>query len=377
MQQSPCFKSFSPEDNTKFFPSIQRFNNNGLCSPRTLFFSLGLSSSVQNSYSNKNILSKMKCSTSNAKKIFNNSNKPVFLSNKRYFSSESTEKNNNKNKNNNNKENINKTNKIISTVPKKDETAVESQKDAKKTKASSMKYSTYIPSQFYDISNANNYNPYGGCITDSSLIKFNKSTYIGSVKKNLLPSLSKELKSNTKIKNQINNSQSQKQKKYTTSRKNKTNTSNSKSNQNLSSKKTNNDSIPYDFLCKIDDSLDLEKMVDYIVSSTKIYNRYNDNKENFSNNKNEKEFYNDNKEYISINNNNKTSSGNKSNNKIKKLNNTNSKIDSQKLAYSLCKCKKVECLKYSCSCLKSGNKCCELCSCFNCKNKDNRLFKIE
>lgn len=38
-------------------------------------------------------------------------------------------------------------------------------------------------------------------------------------------------------------------------------------------------------ICRTTESLDLEKMVDYIVSSTKIYNRYNDNnKENYSNN---------------------------------------------------------------------------------------------
>ena len=51
--------------------------------------------------------------------------------------------------------------------------------------------------------------------------------------------------------------------------------------------------------------------------------------------------------------------------------------DSQKNnSCSLCKCRKVECLKYSCSCLKSGNKCNNLCTCMNCKNKENNIFKI-
>ena len=70
MQQSPCFKLFSPDETSKMLPSFQRFNN-GVYSPRTLFYGLGLSSSGQNSYSKKNILSKMKYSTSNTKQIFN------------------------------------------------------------------------------------------------------------------------------------------------------------------------------------------------------------------------------------------------------------------------------------------------------------------
>ena len=35
----------------------------------------------------------------------------------------------------------------------------------------------------------------------------------------------------------------------------------------------------------------------------------------------------------------------------------------------LCNCKKIECLKFSCACLKKGNKCKENCFCKNCKNK--------
>ena len=409
MQQSPCFNSFSPEETSKLFPSIQRFNN-GFYSPRTLFFGLGLSSSGQNSFCKKNILSKMRFSSSNKKQIFNNSNKP-FLSNKRHFSSETSEKN--INKTNINKTNINKTNQALNTIIKNEESIIESQNDGKKTKASSKKYSTYIPPQNGDGSNinCNNYN-YGYCnnynygyISNSS---FNKSAYIGSVKKNLLPSLSKELKSNSKNKNFNQNNNN-----YINEKNNKrNNTSNKKNNHNnninkynnsdsqnknknsafknsinSSSKKTNNDSTPYDYLFKITESLDLEKMVDYIVSSTKIYNRYNDNKENYSNNHNniitineENENYN----YYSDNKINKKSkkniSKNNTNSKIdsySNIKNLNSQIENQKGGYSICKCKKVECLKYSCSCLKSGNKCNNLCSCMNCKNKENNIFQIE
>ena len=417
MQQSPCFNLFSPDGTSKLFTSFQRFNN-CLCSPRTLFFGLGLSSSGQNSYSKKNILSKMKFSSSNTKKIYNNSNKPIFLSNKRNFTSESAEKNNNKLNSNNKK--INKTNHLLNTVLKNEESVIESQPDIKKTKASSKKNSTYIPFQCADTSNINlnNNNNYGynnyntnnpnyGCISNSSLIKFNKTSYIGSVKKNLLPSLSMELRSNTKNKNNINNmnenivkinnnnniiSSSIKKSnnnRYNSSNKKKNN-SNSKTNLNNSNNKTTDDSTPYDYLCKTTESLDLEKMVDYIVSSTKIYNRYNDNKENYSNNHlnnliNYNESYDENGYFNIHNTNNYTNTENKSNRKNKKesccknssFKTLNNQLETQKAGYSICKCKKVECLKYSCSCLKSGNKCSSLCSCINCKNKDKNLFKID
>ena len=394
MQQSPCFKLFSPDETSKLFPSFQRFNNS-IYSPHTLFYGLGLNSSGQNSYSKKNILSKMKYSTSNTKQIFN---KPIFLSNKRHLLTESDEKKNNKKINN---ENINKINMPLNTIIKNDESVIESRNDVKKTKASSKKYSTYIPGQFGDGSNNCNNNNYGyynncnyGYISNSSIINYNKSAYIGSVKKNLLPSLSKELKSNSKNQNQkkiiennkkLNkNSNSFINKKSNNNKTNnsesvKKNRSYSKSNINTSSKKTANDSTPYDYLCKTTETLDLEKMVDYIVSSTKIYNRYNDNKDGFSNNHinhliNQNENY-DNNKFNTFNSN----SANKSN---KKYNNNSSNkgfnLDNQKNIYSICKCKKVECLKYSCSCLKSGNKCSGLCSCINCKNKDNNnIFKID
>ena len=382
MQQSPCFNLYSPDENGKLFPSFQRFNN-CLCSPRTLFFGLGLSSSGQNSYSKKNILSKMKFSSSNTKQIINNSSiPPIFLSKKRNFSSESIEKNNIKNSNN---KNINKANQVLNTntIIINDETVMESQPDMKKTKASSKKNSTYIPPQCVDGNNYNNNYNYGlnyGCISNSSFVKFHKSTYIGSVKKNLLPSLSKELRSNSK--NNINDGKHINNKNLSSSINKKSNynsedkkmNSSSKSNLNSSNKKTSNDSTPYDYLCRATESLDLEKMVDYIVSSTKIYNRYNDNnKENYSNNIIN---YNDLENIID---NNDIKNSERKNNII--FNNSNKKslnnqFDNQKTAYSICKCKKVECLKYSCSCLKSGNKCSNLCSCINCKNKDNKKFKI-
>ena len=387
MQQSPCFNLYSPDENGKLFPSFQRFNN-CLCSPRTLFFGLGLSSSGQNSYSKKNILSKMKFSSSNTKQIINNSSiPPIFLSKKRNFSTESIEKNNIKNSNN---KNINKTNQVLNTntIIINDETVMESQPDIKKTKASSKKNSTYIPQQCGDGNNNyynNNYN-YGfnyGCISNSSLVKFHKSAYIGSVKKNLLPSLSKELRSNSKnnineqrqINNKNNYSSTSMNKKLNYNSEDKNMNSCSKSNLNSSNKKSINDSSPYDYLCRTTESLDLEKMVDYIVSSTKIYNRYNDNnnKENYSNNLIN---YND-LESGNFNIKNSEKKGNlifNNNNSNKKI--FNSQIDNQKTPYSLCKCKKVECLKYSCSCLKSGNKCSNLCSCLNCKNKESKKFKI-
>ena len=405
MQQSPCFNSFSPEETSKLF--FQRFNN-GFCSPHTIFYGFGLSSSGQHSLTKNNILYKMKFSSSNKKQIFNNSNKPNFLSNKRHLLSESSEKINTK-KNSSNNKNINKTNQALNTINRNEETFIESQNDVKKTKASSKKYSTYMPPQLAECPNNYNngyYNTYNyGLISNSSLARFNKTSYIGSVKKNLLPSLSKELKSNTKnkVQNQNNNNnnisstdnnKNNNIKKYNNSdSQKKSKNSCFKSNINSSSKKTTNDSTPYDYLYKITESLDLEKMVDYIVSSTKIYNRYNDNKENYSNNQNNNNLINQNESNEKEKYNNYSYdynyySENKNNKKIKKNNNDNfsysknlnNQIDNQnnqKAVYSICKCKKVECLKYSCSCLKSGNRCNNLCSCMNCKNKDSNLFKID
>ena len=89
-------------------------------------------------------------------------------------------------------------------------------------------------------------------------------------------------------------------------------------------------------------------MVDFIISSTKKYNRYLHNNKNTKNNEKKKI--------------NKDCQKNKfiiKNNNIQ--NNINEKI--------LCNCKKIECLKFSCACLKKGNKCKENCFCKNCKNK--------
>ena len=212
----------------------------------------------------------------------------------------------------------------------------------------------------YNYYQYNNY--YNQGKSNSSLIKFNKSAYIGSVKKNLLPCLSNELRSNTKNKIKKNKKSSC-----------------SKSNINSSNKKSNNESTAYENLCKSTESLDLEKMVDYIVSSTKIYTRYNDNKENINNNSfNNLIDKNNDNDLIYINN-----SSDKKNSKKKKkiLINSGDKslknFDKQKNNYSLCKCRKVECLKYSCSCLKCGNKCNSFCTCMNCKNKENNIFKID
>ena len=350
----------------------------------------------------------MKFSSSNKKHFLNNSNKQFFLSNKRQLISASSEKN--KNKKSSNNKNNNKINLPLNTVIKNQKATIECQNDIIKIKASSKKSSNLFPPKLGDRTNINsnsiNYNY--GCFSNSSLDKSNKSAYIESIKKNLLPSLSKELKSNSKNKSQNNINEKNfqnnnnvlstinKPKNYTINKYNnselkkknnneKYHNSSSKSIINTSSKKTANDSTPNDYLFKITETIDLEKMVDYIVSNTKIYNRYNDNKEKYTINNinkiiNLNEGY-DNNNIINF------STRNKKIRKIKKnicekksvTKSLNNHTDNPKIFYSICKCKKVECLKYSCSCLKSGNKCNSLCSCMNCKNKDknNNIFKIE
>ena len=352
MQQSPCFKLYSPDETSKLFPSFQRYNSNGLYSPGGLFFNFYQNSSGQNSNHQKNLKI---FPSSNTKQAFNYNNKNIFLSNKRNFTSESIKKKN--------KQNIytNKNSSDNNTYQKNEETVFESQQELKKTKASSKKYSTYIPIQYYNGGNCNGTNNNGsnniGFFGNPSLVKYNNNnlTYVGSVKKNLLPSLSKELKSNIKNK--------------TSTKKN----SCSKSSLNNSQKKTINDTTSYDYLCRTTESLDLDKMVDFIISSTKIYNKYNDKKEiSTNNNKLANDIYNS------------ACSKNKSNKKDNIKFNTTSvakknKINNSdnKMIYNLCKCKKVECLRYSCSCLKSGNKCSNLCNCINCKNKEENKFIID
>ena len=338
MQQSPYFNNMlSPAESSKFFPSFQHFNNN-LCSPRTLFFGLSLNSSGQNSYNKKFILSKMKFSSSGGKN---------FLSNKRNYNSESIEKNNTK-------KNLINNNSKINSISNSKEKKVPTTILINETKASSKKNnSTYLgPNTSVGIGEKNNYFNYNYYQYNNQYnnYNFNKSAYIGSVKKNLLPSLSNELKSNTK--NKINKKQNHL--------------------NNTSNKKSSNKSIAYEHLCKTAENLDLEKMVDYIVSSTKVYNRYNDNKENYFLNNNFNSLINKN-ENSDVNNIN--SSGKKSKKKLDEINN-NDDLQKNNNSCSLCKCKKVECLKYSCSCLKSGNKCNNLCTCTNCKNKENNIFKI-
>ena len=366
MQQSPYFNNkLSPEETPKFFHPFQPFNN-GLCSPRTLFFGLNLSSSGQNSYNKKFILSKMNFSSSEQKN---------FLSNKRNYSSESVEKCKKKKLSNNKNKTFTNDNNTTTTYFIND------------TKASSKKNTTCIvpntsltngwigggiENHFnYNYYQCNNY--YNQGKSNSSFFKYNKNAYIASVKKNLLPSLSNELKSNSKN-NKINKTNNNNVSLNSNNKSKKQ--SCSKSSLISTSNKKTNESTAFEHLCKTAESLDLEKMVDYIVSSTKVYNRYNDNKENYCNNFNNLINQNDTNDIIYSSNSEKKST--KKNKKI--ANNSNNKslnIDTQKTTVSICKCKKVECLNYTCSCLKAGNRCNNLCSCSNCKNIDKNIFNEE
>lgn len=328
---TPEFNSLSPDENYKLFTSFQRYGNFS-CSPRALFFGMGLNSS--SSYSKNLHLSRMKSSSSGAKNFFGNSEKFNFLSNKRNLSSESLEKINNQSTSL-----INNESSLI---------------DIKKTKATTKNnYTNLIPSINNNISNNNYNNKYQSA---SSYLK-SKSLYIGSVKRNLLDSLTKEIKSGTKNK-KINKASIKK---------------NISSNKKSGSKFNNNDASSnkksevdetYDYLSKTTDTLDLEKMIDYIVSSTKTYKRYNENKENNN--------------YLNLNENNDNFCNSietfdlkeKSNKKLNKINEEKEHQNN----YSICKCKRVGCIKYTCSCLKSGNKCNDCCGCVNCQNKEENNF---
>ena len=81
----------------------------------------------------------------------------------------------------------------------------------------------------------------------------------------------------------------------------------------------------------INEEEDLEKMVDYIISSTKTYRR-------------ECNWSIENKENV----------------------NSENVLNER---YNSCKCKKIGCSKYSCNCLKKGTKCGKFCLCCNCQNK--------
>ena len=128
----------------------------------------------------------------------------------------------------------------------------------------------------YNYYQCNNY--YNQGKSNSSFFKYNKNAYIASDKKNLLPSLSNELKSNSKN-NKINKTNNNNVSLNSNNKSKKQ--SCSKSSLISTSNKKTNESTAFEHLCKTAESLDLEKMVDYIVSSTKVYNRYNDNKENY------------------------------------------------------------------------------------------------
>lgn len=89
-----------------------------------------------------------------------------------------------------------------------------------------------------------------------------------------------------------------------------------------------------------DEEIDLEKMIDFIVTSTKSYKKENKiksiDKENISENAN----------------------------KAKEL-----KRKGINENVAICKCKKIGCSKYSCNCLKQGLKCGKFCRCVGCVNK--------
>ena len=171
MQQSPYFNNMSsPAESSKFFPSFQRFNNN-LCSPRTLIFGLNLNSSGQNSYNKKFILSKMKFSSSGGKN---------FLSNKRNYNSESIEKNNTKKNIINNNTKINS---ISNSKEKKVPTTIlinETKASSKKNNSTYLIQNTSIGGGGVEKNNYFNYNYYQ---YNNNNYNFNKSAYIGSVKK--------------------------------------------------------------------------------------------------------------------------------------------------------------------------------------------------
>ena len=121
---------------------------------------------------------------------------------------------------------------------------------------------------------------------------------------------------------------------------------NSLQEENTLKKNNNNNNISFDN--NLTNEINLNEMVDFIISSTKKYNRYLHNNKNTKNNEKKKI----NKDY-------------QKNNFIIKNNNIQNNINEK----ILCNCKKIECLKFSCACLKKGNKCKENCFCKNCKNK--------
>lgn len=180
--------------------------------------------------------------------------------------------------------------------------------------------------------------------------------YNFSVKKNLISSLDKEKSLITPI-SKINLQNN--------------NNSNTKSNNSKSSKSSANsfysDGTTGRYLKDLSsrcNNFKCDKMVDFIVQTNKVYNKNNRNKsfESFLNDFGghdhkdmEKkcevdEVVFDNNFFENINESSKTSS---------------------------CKCKRTKCIKYSCSCLKMGNKCNAFCNCLNCKNNKERYIILK
>lgn len=121
---------------------------------------------------------------------------------------------------------------------------------------------------------------------------------------------------------------------------------NKKRNFNVGSIKKNlmdklQDNSPINGIDDLDDEeVDLEKMIDFIVASTKIYKKDSKNKSV-------------DKENISDN--------------VSKGKDLKNKEANETVAN--CKCKKIGCSKYSCNCLKQGLKCGKYCKCVGCVNK--------
>lgn len=148
-----------------------------------------------------------------------------------------------------------------------------------------------------------------------------------TLRNNNTPTLSKQLQldkeSNSKQQITTNNS---------------TNNYNNKETNTLSSenKTLHADSVKKNLMPTLqepsNDEEDLEKMIDFIILSTKRYTFWN-------------------KENISMNSNHKNTNNNET------------------INYNSCRCKKIGCGKFSCHCLKRGLKCGKFCNCCNCTNK--------
>ena len=129
-----------------------------------------------------------------------------------------------------------------------------------------------------------------------------------------------------------------------------TNINNNNSNIHIGSVKKNLMNTLQKENFKEDEEIDLEKMIDYIISSTKHYNKnyhFYDKDNNIELNEDSIDI---NKENINNN-------------------NLGDNKDINEINYHSCKCRKIGCSKYSCSCLRGGLKCGKFCNCKNCNNK--------